>query len=66
MDVTAMTLNARQTRWIERCARRLRQLGPLLTHMDAVSLAFDLYRAWPGVDPSEAAEAYLRPDQIAA
>ena len=66
MDVTAMTLTSKQTRWIERCAKRLKQLGPLFTHMEAVRLAFDLHQAWPGVDPTEAAEAFLRPEQIAA
>ena len=66
MDVNVMTLTSKQTRWVERCAKRLQQLGPLFTHMDAVCLAFDLYRAWPSVGPVEAAEAFLQPEQVAA
>jgi hypothetical protein len=66
MDVNVRTLTAKQARWIERCAKRLKQLGPLFTHMDALGLAFDLYRAWPGVDPINAADAFLEPEQLAA
>ena len=62
MDVSMTKLSSEQRRWVERCAKRLKQLGPLFNHMDAVSLAFDLHRAWPGVDPTEAAEAYLAPE----
>lgn len=43
--------------WIEACARRLRADAPSLTYMAAIELAFDLYRAWPGVGPEDAALA---------
>ena len=62
MNVSVTKLSSEQRRWVERCAKRLKQLGPLFNHMDAVLLAFDLHRAWPGVDPTEAAEAYLAPE----
>jgi len=66
MQATVMSFTSKQTRWIERCAKRLKQIGPLFTHVDAIALAFDLHRAWPDVDPTDAAEAYLRPEQVAA
>jgi hypothetical protein len=61
-----MTLTSKQTRWIERCAKRLQQLAPPpFTYVEAVSLAFELYRAWPLIDSTEAAEAYFQPEQLA-
>lgn len=66
MDVTVMTLTSKQARWIERCAKRLRELDSLFTYMDSMVHAFDLYRAWPILDPTEAADAFLQPEQIAA
>lgn len=64
MDVR--TLTPSQTRWIERCARRLKYHGPLFTHVDAVELAFDLFRAWPDMDPVDAADVFLAPQPLAA
>ena len=65
MDVTVMTLSSKQSRWIDRYAKKLQEFAPSpLTHMAAVSLAFDLFRAWPLIDPLEAAEAYFQPEQL--
>jgi hypothetical protein len=54
-------MTSQQTRWIERCAKRLKQLEQC-THMEAVQQAFNLYRAWPGIDPTEAADVFMAPD----
>ena len=59
-------LNPEQTLWIERCARRLKRLGPLFTHIDAISLAFDLYRVWPAIGPKRAADAFMAPERFTA
>jgi len=61
MSVDVRSLDPVQTRWIEKCADRLKELRSDYEHMEAVQKAFDLYRAWPGLDPVEAADAYLAP-----
>jgi hypothetical protein len=34
--------------------------------MEAVQLAFDLYRAWPTMQPKDAADAFMAPEKLAA
>jgi hypothetical protein len=52
--------------WLERCAARLKYLGPLFTDEHAAELAMDLYRAWPYSVPERAADTFLAPEPVAA